>query len=106
MIKKRKPSLPGEILYELHIKPLGMNKTSFADAIGISRNTLHNILSGKARITVYIAARLAKALNTSIELWLNLQQKIDIWEVENDRSFKSESASIRPLVSIAAHTRY
>ncbi len=99
MIKKRKPSHPGVILEELYIKPLHITKSLLADRAGISRNTLYKILSGDSRITANIAVRLAKALNTSVELWLNLQQKYDVWEAEHNIVFSSEN--IKPIVDIA-----
>jgi addiction module HigA family antidote len=102
MSKKRKPTLPGIILEEHYIKPLSIGKSVFAKALGISRNTLYKILDGRARITADIAVRLSKVLKTTPELWLNLQQKFDIWEAENDSSLKSEN--IKPLIAIA-HSR-
>ncbi len=105
MKTKRKPTLPGEILEEHYIKPLSLSKSAFAEALGIARSTLYKILDGRARITAYIAIRLAKSLNTSVEMWLNLQQKTDIWEAEHDRSFANETGNIRPIVELVAHSR-
>ena len=100
MAKKRKPTLPGVILEEHYIKPLAIHKSDLAEAAYIARNTLYRILNGNLRITAYIAVRLAKALRTTPELWLNLQQKYDIWEAENDKELRSEN--IKPIVSLAA----
>jgi antitoxin HigA-1 len=102
MVKKRKPSHPGLILEELYIKPLHITKTLLAERTGISRNTLYKILRGASRITAEVAIRLAKALNTSVELWLNLQQKYDIWEAEHNKSLHSEN--IKPIAQIAAQS--
>jgi antitoxin HigA-1 len=90
-------------LEEHYIKSLKISKSAFAEALGIAKNTLYKILDGRARITASIAARLSKALKTSPELWRNLQQKIDVWEAKRDPSLKSEN--IRPIVSLAAHSR-
>lgn len=100
MTKKRKPVHPGEILEEHYIKPLDISKSFLADSAGISRNSLYKILRGEARITANMAVRLSKALKTTPELWLNLQQKYDVWEVEHDKQLRLEH--IRPIVSIAA----
>ena len=75
----RKPSHPGELLEELYIKPLELSLEQVADHLGISRNTLFKIRKCKASITPGIAVRLAEAFNTSPQLWLNLQQKYDLW---------------------------
>lgn len=103
MERKRKPTLPGTIIEEHYLKPLHISKTALAEALGISRNTLYKILDGRARITTDIAIRLSKALNTSVELWLNLQQKYDIWEAQIEGSIKRET--IRPIIPIAGRSR-
>lgn len=100
MAKKRKPTHPGPILEEHYIKPLDIDKSVLADAAGISRNTLYKILRGDSRITAKVAIRLSKALKTTPELWLNLQQKYDVWEAEHDKALRSEN--IRPIVGLVA----
>jgi len=66
----------GIILEEDYIKPLEIkNLQKFADALGISRKTLHKIRTGNGRVTPEMALRLARLFRTTPELWLNLQQK-------------------------------
>ncbi len=84
MIKKRKPTHPGEILDELYIKPLNLNLQKLADRLCIARNTLFKIRSGKASVTPSIAISLAEAFDTTPQLWLNLQQTFDLWIEEHD----------------------
>lgn len=100
MVKKRKPTHPGTLLEEHYIIPLKISKSAFADAVGIARNTLYRILNGKARITASMAMKLSRALKTSPELWLNLQQKFDIWEAESDKT--SHYENIKPLPELVA----
>lgn len=98
MIKKRKPKHPGVILEEHYIKVLPITLQKLADASGISRNTLYKIRLGNARITANIAVRLSKVFNTTPQLWLNLQQKYDIWKVAHDKYTCSDSIkSIIPM---------
>ena len=99
-MRQRKPIHPGVIIEEHYIKPLEINKSDLADTAGISRNTLYRILKGESRVTASMAVRLSKALKTTPELWLNLQQKYDIWEAEHDRSLRAEN--IQPIVSLVA----
>jgi antitoxin HigA-1 len=84
-IKKRKPVHPGLILEEDYIKPLTLNLQELADHIGITRNTLFKIRTGRANITPAIALALAKTFDTTPQLWLNLQQKYDLWIEENEK---------------------
>jgi len=79
-MSRRKPTHPGIILEEDYIKPLEIdNLQDLADALGISRKTLHKVRTGAGRVTPEMALRLAKLFRTSPELWLNLQQKYDLW---------------------------
>ena len=89
----RKPTHPGIILDEHYIKPLNLNLQELADNLGISRNTLFKIRSCKAGVTPSIAVRLAAAFDTTPNLWLNLQQKYDLWVEENEKQPKE----VKPL---------
>lgn len=80
MERTRKPSLPGEILKEMYLDPLGLTITDFAGRIGVSRKTVSAIVNGHSPVTVDMALRLSRAFSTTPDLWLNLQRAVDIWE--------------------------
>lgn len=82
MERTRKPSLPGDILRELYLEPLGLTIAAFAERIGVSRKTVSAIVNGRAPVSVDMALRLSRAFNTTPDLWLNLQQAVDIWEAQ------------------------
>lgn len=84
-VKKRKPVHPGMILEEHYIKPLKLNLQELANHLGVARNTLFKIRTGKAGITPTIALALGEAFDTTPQLWLNLQQKYDLWVEENEK---------------------
>lgn len=86
--RKRKPTHPGKILDEHYIKPLNLNLQELADNLGISRNTLFRIRIGQLGVTPSIAMRLAKAFDTTPQLWLNLQQNYDLWVEEYEEPAK------------------
>jgi addiction module HigA family antidote len=90
MVKKRKPTHPGEILDEDNIKPLELNLQKLADRLGIARNTLFKIRAGEASITPAIALSLAEAFDTTPQLWLNLQQAYDLWIEEHGYRHRHE----------------
>ncbi len=96
MVKRRKPTHPGEILDELYIKPLNLKLQKLADRLGIARNTLFKIRAGKASVTPSIALSLAEAFDTTPQLWLNLQQAYDLWIEEN------EHVKVEPIVKNGA----
>lgn len=73
------PVHPGEVLKELYLEPLQLSITNAAEALGITRNTLAELVKGHSRVSTPMALRLAKAFGTTAELWLNMQQNYDLW---------------------------
>jgi len=78
----RPPIHPGEIIREDVLPELGITKSEFAAALGISRQMLHGILSEKYPITVEMAVKLGHVLGNGAGLWLRLQQSYDLWHAE------------------------
>ena len=78
--RKRRPTHPGEALREEFLPALGISKTELADRLGVSRQTVHELLTENRGISADMALRLAKFFNTSREMWLGLQEDIDLWE--------------------------
>ena len=76
-----RPSHPGRILRR-DLDALEMTVETFAAHIGVSRQTAHNVISGRHGVTPEMAARLARAFKTSTGFWLNLQSAHDAWEAE------------------------
>ena len=72
------PEHPGKILDSL-LQKHGWNITQFAGIIGVSTSRISEILSGKRRITVDTAIRIANALDMTPEYWLNRQNEFDIY---------------------------
>lgn len=79
---KRKPTHPGAVLLEDVIKPLGLTITEAAKMLGVSRKTLSEFVNEKAMLSPEMALRIAEATNTSPESWMNMQQKLTLWEAE------------------------
>ena len=98
MLKKEMPPIhPGEILKEMYLEPLGVTVSEFGDVLGVARRTVSLIINGHSGISVEMALRLSKALNTTPELWLNMQRDYDLWNAEK----KIELNGIRNIVSAA-----
>jgi antitoxin HigA-1 len=58
-----------------------MTQQQLADAIGVTRVRINEIISGKRSITPDTAFRLAKFFSTTPDFWLNLQQNVDMWDI-------------------------
>lgn len=79
---KRKPTLPGEILLEEFLKPHGLTQKELADHIGSDYKVINRIINGRAAVTPVIATKLALALETTSEFWLNAQMAVDLWKLQ------------------------
>jgi len=82
MVRKRKPTHPGEVLKEDVIKPLGMNVTEAAKRLGVTRKTLSALLNCRASLSPEMAVKIGKATGTTSESWLYMQAKLDLWIAE------------------------
>ena len=78
--KNRRPVHPGEIIREEYLEPLNMTQQQLADALGVTRVRINEIILGKRSITPDTAFRLSKYFNTSPDFWLNLQINVDMWD--------------------------
>lgn len=78
MPKKLLPMHPGEVLREEFLKPLNMAPGRLAKACGLPRTRIERIANEATSITADTALRLGKALGTSAQLWLNLQNSHDV----------------------------
>ena len=72
------PVHPGEILREDILPTLSMSKTAVADTLGISRQTLYEILNEKQPVTAEMAVRFGKLFGNGAGFWANLQRAYDL----------------------------
>ena len=83
--RTRKPTHPGAILREDILPELGISQTELAQRLNVSRLTVSELIHEKRALTVDIALRLARLLNTTPESWLAMQQALDLWTLQNKR---------------------
>ena len=76
------PLHPGTILKGLYLEPMEITITQAADNLGVARKTLSQLVNGHMGISAEMAIRLSKALNTTPQLWMNMQQGYDLWVAE------------------------
>lgn len=80
---KRRPVTVGEMLKEEFLMPLNIKANQLADAMGVHRNTVSNIINDKGVLTAPNAIKLAAALGNTPEFWLNTQYAVVLWDVRN-----------------------
>jgi antitoxin HigA-1 len=93
----RVPTTPGEMLLEEFIKPLGLTQGALADQLGISRVAVNEIINGRRSVTPATALRLAKALGTTPEFWLNGQLSVDLYKAVHDEEQQRALEQITPI---------
>lgn len=78
----RRPTHPGAILREDVLPHLRMTQKEFADRLGVSRLTVSEVIHEKRSVTADMAMRLGRLLGNGPEIWLRMQQAVDLWELE------------------------
>lgn len=84
MIMKNPPH-PGGVVLRQCIEPLGLTITGAADALGVTRNTLSELVNGKRGISPEMAVRLSKVFGGTEEGWLVQQAQYDLARVRRGR---------------------
>src|SRR3954447_4875437 len=84
LIKGLQPTHPGEMLREDVLPSLGKSKTEIASLLGISRQTLFDILRERQPVTPGMALRLGKLLGNGPDLWIDLQRAYDLAAAESN----------------------
>jgi addiction module HigA family antidote len=84
LLRGLKPMHPGEMLREHVLPALGKSKTEIARLLGISRQTLYDILDEKQPVTPGMALRIGKLLGNGPGLWINLQRAHDLAAAERE----------------------
>jgi addiction module HigA family antidote len=92
---RRRPTHPGEMLREDFLPDYGLTVSSLAEALGVSRQTINELLRGRRAVSPEMALRLSRLFGDSAEFWLNAQRAVDLWDAA--QSIKGEVARIKPL---------
>ena len=79
------PAHPGEIIREDCLKPLRLTVTAAADALGVTRKALSDLLNGHSGDSPDMAIRLEKVGWSTADHWLRMQLQRDLWEARQRR---------------------
>ena len=78
MMTMKRPPHPGLVVLQECIEPLGLTITQAAEALGVTRNTLSELVNGKRGISPEMAARLAKVFGGTEQGWIVQQAEYDL----------------------------
>jgi addiction module HigA family antidote len=91
------PIHPGEIIREDILPSVGLSVTAAAKALGVSRQMLHGILSGRKPLSAVMCLRVARLFGGSPEVWMRLQAAYDLKKSERNKKVMERVARIVPL---------
>ena len=77
----KEPPHPGYSVRFDCLEPLGLSVTKAAEILGVTRQTLNNLVNGKSGISPEMAIRLDKAFGGTAEGWIALQMAFDLSQV-------------------------
>ena len=98
--RTRKPTHPGELIREDLLPETGLSQPQLARLLGVSRRTLSEIVHERRRLTTDMAFRLARVFKSTPEMWLNMQQAVDLWEAQAVHGHEYEN--IQPINETAS----
>jgi len=81
----KNPPHPGIVVLQECIEPLSLTITAAAAALGVTRNTLSELVNGKRGISPEMAVRLSRVFGGTEEGWLLQQAQYDLAQVRRDR---------------------
>jgi addiction module HigA family antidote len=82
----KNPAHPGRIVRTACLEPLGLSVTAGAEVLGVTRQTVNNVIHGKSGISPQMAIRLSKAFGSTPETWLRMQLAYDLAQARKDES--------------------
>jgi addiction module HigA family antidote len=92
---KRRPTHPGEMLREDFMPDYGLTVAGLAEAVGVSRQSVNELLRGRRALSPEMALRLSRLFGNSPEFWLNAQRAVDLWDAA--QAIHAAVARIKPL---------
>ncbi len=93
--RKIRPTHPGEMLREDFLPDYGLTVSSLAKALGVSRQTINELLRERRAVSPEMALRLSRLFGNTPEFWLNAQRAVDLWDA--DKAIKKSVGQIKPL---------
>ena len=92
---RRRPTHPGEMLREDFLPDYGLTVSGLADALGVSRQTVNELLRERRALSPEMALRLSRLFGNSPGFWLNAQRAVDLWDAA--QAIQDDVERIKPL---------
>ena len=90
-----RPIHPGEMLREDFVPDYELSISGLAEALGVSRQTVNELVRERRAVSPEMALRLSRLFGNSPEFWLNAQRAVDLWDAA--QHIGREVERIKPL---------
>ena len=94
-LRRVRPTHPGKMIREDFLTDYGITVSGLAKALGVSRQTVNELLREQRAVSPAMALRLSRLFGNSAEFWLNAQRAVDLWDAA--RTIKAQVKRIKPL---------
>lgn len=91
---KRRPTHPGALLREDFMPDYQLTVIELAQALGVTRQSINEVLRERRAVSAAMALRLARFFGNTPEFWMNAQRAVDLWDAA--QVYKVDIARIRP----------
>lgn len=88
MLPKNRPIHPGKFIEEDILNEFGITEKQLALSIGVTPQIVRQLVNGKRKITADIAMRLGRFTKTTPEMWMNLQNAVEFWDMYHSPIFR------------------
>jgi len=79
------------------VPSVGLSVTAVAKAPGVSREMLHDILSGRKPLSAVMCLKVSRLFGSTPELWMRLQATYDLKKAEQNKKVMDRVARIVPI---------
>ena len=97
LMTQRKPATVGEILVEEFMRPKGLTQAALAEAMGVQRKHVNELVNNRRTVTAATALILARVFGNSPDFWLNVRGRSDLWEAMNSPRERERIERSTPL---------
>ena len=87
------PPHPGGVVRRQCLEPMGLTVTRAAQKLGITQQTLSEVLNERKGLSLELASRLAEVFGSTAETWLGMQMAYDQWQAHGASSHETRNPS-------------
>lgn len=79
-MRMKNPAHPGRLIKN-ELDEMGIGVADAAEALGVTRQQLYNVINGKSAVTPEMAVRLEQGIGSTADTWLRMQTAYDLAQV-------------------------